>query len=412
MPYAPTEQNRGGELLGAGIASFGRSMGEGIQKYKQRRQEYKGLQQYADATGIAPKEVSDTMSLEELKGHVGAEEYKRFNMQREQQIGAQKVTDDANKWRFQQDQEAVRRGDLNRKIYEGYQAETAKLGPQSPQEFTTRLQGAGLAPEYQDAEVARYKGMRAIAPPPEVAPAAPPGMIAGKQSVRTPSGSVYDFEPPAAPKAPMSTVLAPATDLTGKPIPGVAMDARGGVHNLPVGAAGSGGVPSKLTADQLKNRGFSGRLDLAEKEIKTVQDAGFNPQGAGAAAGSMAPGFAQSGNQQRFNAASENWISAVLRRESGAAISEGERLAARNEYFPRLGDKPETIAAKAALRQQVARDMRESGGGAEEGSAPAQAAPKEAPSEKVAGKVYQFPDGIRRRFKGGDSKDKKNWEPV
>ena len=394
-------------MIGAGVADFGRSMGEGIEKYKKRRQEYKGLQQYAAATGDIPKEVSDTMSLEQLKGQVASNE---VNKAREKAYNDEQFTGlqrDAEIGRMAQSKEAERRGEEKRQIWEGFQKESQAIGPESPQEFTGRLQRSGVAPEHAAVALNLYSQGRALAPPPEVAPQAPPDMVMDEATIASPSGNKYGFSRPKAAAAPPSlpTDYKPPAGYVAVP------DAKTGYAIVADRSAEAKGAP-KLTADQLKNRGFASRLDLAEKEVQSLGAGGFNPAGGGYATTKDAVGWLQSGDTQRYNAASENWISAVLRRESGAAISEGERTAARNEYFPKFGDKTDTIKAKAALRQQVARDMKESGGGGEEGPAPAQAAPKAAPTEEMKPAVYLFPDGVKRRFKGGDAKDKKNWEPA
>jgi hypothetical protein len=56
---------------------------------------------------------------------------------------------------------------------------------------------------------------------------------------------------------------------------------------------------------------------------------------------------------QKQEQAERNFINAVLRRESGAAISPSEFENAAMQYFPRLGDSPETLAQKRQNRETV-----------------------------------------------------------
>lgn len=58
-------------------------------------------------------------------------------------------------------------------------------------------------------------------------------------------------------------------------------------------------------------------------------------------------------NEQRVAQAQRNFINAVLRQESGAAINQSEFNNARIQYFPQPGDGPEAIAQKRANRELV-----------------------------------------------------------
>jgi hypothetical protein len=71
-----------------------------------------------------------------------------------------------------------------------------------------------------------------------------------------------------------------------------------------------------------------------------------------AAAGS-ALNFTQSDAQQSVENAEVNFLTAVLRRESGAVISPSEFATGELLYFPRLGDSPQRIAQKARNRQMA-----------------------------------------------------------
>ena len=63
-----------------------------------------------------------------------------------------------------------------------------------------------------------------------------------------------------------------------------------------------------------------------------------------------AANWTQSGAQQQVEQAQRDFINAVLRRESGAAIADSEFANARQQYFPQPGDSPEVIAQKRKNR--------------------------------------------------------------
>lgn len=86
--YNPGISYRGGELLGAGLAQAGNALAGGFERLaeqrdrereeqKTRAREFKALQEFADATGIAPKDQTTTMDLESLRGFVRGAEGKR-----------------------------------------------------------------------------------------------------------------------------------------------------------------------------------------------------------------------------------------------------------------------------------------------------------------------------------------------
>jgi hypothetical protein len=68
-------------------------------------------------------------------------------------------------------------------------------------------------------------------------------------------------------------------------------------------------------------------------------------------------------NQQRAEQAQRNFINAILRQESGAAIGASEFENARKQYFPQPGDTPEVIAQKAANRRTAISGLARSAGG-------------------------------------------------
>ena len=69
------------------------------------------------------------------------------------------------------------------------------------------------------------------------------------------------------------------------------------------------------------------------------------------------PDSIKSPERKRFEGAQDNWIAALLRRESGAAIAEDEYVNARKQYFPAQGDNGKVLLDKANLRRIAMENM-------------------------------------------------------
>tara|TARA_R110000824_G_scaffold95580_1_gene229781 strand:+ start:6977 stop:8407 length:1431 start_codon:yes stop_codon:yes gene_type:complete len=113
------------------------------------------------------------------------------------------------------------------------------------------------------------------------------------------------------------------------------------------------------------NANFAQRMLFQEGIVRKVLDDGYKLNAKDVTADGM-PDFIgttlQSDEGQRFYAASRNFIAAVLRKESGAAISDGEYLNGLKQYFPQVGNTAEVISDKEALRSAAITGMyRESG---------------------------------------------------
>lgn len=144
---------------------------------------------------------------------------------------------------------------------------------------------------------------------------------------------------------------------------------RGGRVNLdtgeflPITQNGTpiGAKEKPLTEVQGKSTGFATRADEADKIIRSVGESGeIKPNLLKAAAGAVPvigggletiTNFATSSAQQQVEQAQRNFVNAILRQESGAAIGKDEFSNAQKQYFPQLGDSPEVIKQKSANRQ-------------------------------------------------------------
>lgn len=79
---------------------------------------------------------------------------------------------------------------------------------------------------------------------------------------------------------------------------------------------------------------------------------------------SMLPNFLKSSEQQQYEQAKRNFVNAVLRRESGAAIAQSEFDNAAEQYFPKYGDSQKTLEQKEQNRNAaISNLLREAGQG-------------------------------------------------
>lgn len=144
----------------------------------------------------------------------------------------------------------------------------------------------------------------------------------------------------------------PAVGMDGKPVQG-------------------GGKP--LTEGQAKANLFGARMAEADKTLTELEGAGTTrpgtikgiAEGAGRVLGlgtdtfggtladiaGSATNWTQSAGQQQVEQARRDFINAVLRRESGAAIASSEFANADKQYFPQPGDSPAVITQKQQNRR-------------------------------------------------------------
>jgi len=119
-----------------------------------------------------------------------------------------------------------------------------------------------------------------------------------------------------------------------------------------------GGDMSKLKDFQAKNFGFYNRGVQAEKALLEVGDIGTDVFEL------LKSNVPLIGNNlvdpkfQRYDQARRNFVNAVLRRESGAVISDDEFENANIQYFPQPFDSAETIAQKQQNRRATMEGIR------------------------------------------------------
>lgn len=181
----------------------------------------------------------------------------------------------------------------------------------------------------------------------------------------------------------------------------------------------------KPTDTEKTASGFAKRLEQAENVFKSVEKSGYDSTSMKSAAQRKIPGFLggmKPKELQLQEQAERNFVNAVLRKESGAAISPTEFKSAEAQYFPRPGDAPEVLHQKALNRKIVFETLKSSSGRAYDQmpSVETMAAgliPKEPtglineavaaePAQKMP-KVGYVEAGFE--YVGGDPADQKSW---
>ncbi|SCB52724.1 hypothetical protein GA0061099_10395 [Bradyrhizobium yuanmingense] len=110
---------------------------------------------------------------------------------------------------------------------------------------------------------------------------------------------------------------------------------------------------------------FGNRMENAEKSFSKVSTEGLGLSGAAqGAAGSIpvAGNFLKTENFQKMEQAKREWVTALLRKESGAAIGRDEYTQYDRQFFPQPGDGPGVVAQKAEARRVAMEAMKKTAG--------------------------------------------------
>lgn len=121
------------------------------------------------------------------------------------------------------------------------------------------------------------------------------------------------------------------------------------------------------TKDQYAAANFAQRVKQAEDVFSNLEGSGYQAASPKAQGERLLPeflGFLKSPQTQMQEQAERNFVNAVLRRESGAAISSGEFSSAIKQYFPRPGDSAEVLEQKKQNRGQAHTGLAAEGGNA------------------------------------------------
>lgn len=119
----------------------------------------------------------------------------------------------------------------------------------------------------------------------------------------------------------------------------------------------------KLTNDQSNAITFGKRAEGANKILEDLEPK-YDRSSIWSGVGSVAPNVLRGGNGVQNDQAELNFLTAVLRKESGATISDSELKNGEKLYFKRAGDDPTTVANKAAARSQAIEGLKAAAGSA------------------------------------------------
>jgi hypothetical protein len=110
---------------------------------------------------------------------------------------------------------------------------------------------------------------------------------------------------------------------------------------------------------------FGNRMENAEKSFSKVSTEGLGLSGAAQGAAGAVPvlgNFMKTENFQKMEQSKREWVTALLRKESGAAIGKDEYRQYDQQFFPQPGDGPGVVAQKAEARRVAVEAMKKSAG--------------------------------------------------
>ena len=122
-----------------------------------------------------------------------------------------------------------------------------------------------------------------------------------------------------------------------------------------------GQTSAKFTDGQSNAAAFANRMNAGLMIFDELTSGGYDPTNLQDYLASNLPrsvsGFASTAEGQRYMAAKTDFITAVLRKESGAAISVSEFEKEDRKYFPQPGEGPEVVEQKRKARARALQSM-------------------------------------------------------
>lgn len=120
---------------------------------------------------------------------------------------------------------------------------------------------------------------------------------------------------------------------------------------------------SRGNESQNKANAFANRIEQAESVFEELDKAGFERSSYfEATKAALTPDAFLSDEMKRQSQAERNFVNAVLREESGAAIAPSEFESAEKQYFPRAGDSKEVLKQKRLNRKIVLESLKQEAG--------------------------------------------------
>ena len=120
---------------------------------------------------------------------------------------------------------------------------------------------------------------------------------------------------------------------------------------------GTGAASKPLSGNEGKATGFFMRANASNQVITELEETGTE-FGQWVLGKIPLTNWARSPDFQRLDAAKRDWISAVLRLESGAAIAKSEFDNYDKAYFPQVGDSAAVLSQKRTTRNLIAQTLK------------------------------------------------------
>ncbi|MBI3549445.1 MAG: hypothetical protein HY078_10430 [Elusimicrobia bacterium] len=147
-------------------------------------------------------------------------------------------------------------------------------------------------------------------------------------------------------------------------------------------------IPDRTPAQsEQAARGFADKAQQAHDMLAQLEMSGANPGSLETGLQSMLPNVMQSEKIQGMNQSRRQFINAILRRESGAAVTESEWSNYGKQYFPSPGDSKDVMAQKARSRELAIANLKQEGA-----RVPSQYQRQSQPGSEVR---VQMPDGSK-----------------
>lgn len=135
---------------------------------------------------------------------------------------------------------------------------------------------------------------------------------------------------------------------------------------MPRGGIGVGKIKEEKrkepTEAERLSLGFAKRTETSDKMLNDLENKFINKEGGFSPSSEFpyAPERFKSEARKNYEAAKKDFVGAVLRKESGAAISDDEFARESEKFFPLPGDTAENIAYKQLLRKQAINNLKTS----------------------------------------------------
>lgn len=113
----------------------------------------------------------------------------------------------------------------------------------------------------------------------------------------------------------------------------------------------------KLTEGEARNAGFLERVNRSAQVLDALEGQGTSLWNKTAGSVPVFGNYMRSEDAQKYDQAKRDFVNAILRRESGAVISDQEFANAEQQYFPQPGDGPDVIAQKRANREAARKGL-------------------------------------------------------